>query len=442
MKALPRHHLRVPDERARLRADEGDARVARLRARCPSATDADLILFNTCSIREKADDRFVAHLREATRAQGARPRAGDRRRRLLGAVGQGAGLPPVPVRRRRLRPRPGAQARGVPDLGLAHRPGLLRVRGLHRPPARQAGARVPGLGADLRRLQLRCSYCIVPSTRGAEVSRPLDELVAEVRAARRGRGARGDAAGPERQLLRARPAAAARELPRAAARAWTRSRGSARPLHEPAPARTCARTSILAHAELESRLRAHPPAAAVRLLAGPQGDAPDLHARALPGPRRADPRARARLRADHRRHRRLPGRDRGGLRARRSRSARRSATTAPSPSSSRRAAARRRRRSPTASWRTRSRSSAWSAWSRSSSAAPASAPSASSGGRWRCSSRAPRAPTRRACAAARRHNKVVNFEGLAAPGDLVAVEISAATSQTLLGEQASLLARA
>jgi tRNA-2-methylthio-N6-dimethylallyladenosine synthase len=38
-----------------------------------------------------------------------------------------------------------------------------------------------------------------------------------------------------------------------------------------------------------------------------------------------------------------------------------------------------------------------------------------------------------------RHNKVVNFGGLAAPGELVDVEISAATSQTLQGEQASLL---
>ena len=28
-------------------------------------SEADLILFNTCSIREKADERFVAHLREA-----------------------------------------------------------------------------------------------------------------------------------------------------------------------------------------------------------------------------------------------------------------------------------------------------------------------------------------------------------------------------------------
>src|SRR4051812_1558022 len=39
------------------------------------------------------------------------------------------------------------------------------------------------------------------------------------------------------------------------------------------------------------------------------------------------------------------------------------------------------------------------------------------------------------------HNKVVNFEGLAQPGDIVPVEIASATSQTLAGE-ASLLAQA
>jgi tRNA-2-methylthio-N6-dimethylallyladenosine synthase len=33
-----------------------------------------------------------------------------------------------------------------------------------------------------------------------------------------------------------------------------------------------------------------------------------------------------------------------------------------------------------------------------------------------------------------RHNKAVNFEGVAAPGELVDVEITAATSQTLTGE--------
>jgi tRNA-2-methylthio-N6-dimethylallyladenosine synthase len=40
-----------------------------------------------------------------------------------------------------------------------------------------------------------------------------------------------------------------------------------------------------------------------------------------------------------------------------------------------------------------------------------------------------------------RHNKVVNFSGLAAPGELTRVEITAATSQTLAGEE-SLVARA
>jgi tRNA-2-methylthio-N6-dimethylallyladenosine synthase len=40
-----------------------------------------------------------------------------------------------------------------------------------------------------------------------------------------------------------------------------------------------------------------------------------------------------------------------------------------------------------------------------------------------------------------RHNKAVNFTGLAAPGELVEVEIATATSQTLSGSE-RLLARA
>jgi tRNA-2-methylthio-N6-dimethylallyladenosine synthase len=40
-----------------------------------------------------------------------------------------------------------------------------------------------------------------------------------------------------------------------------------------------------------------------------------------------------------------------------------------------------------------------------------------------------------------RHNKVVNFTGLAQPGELVQVQVTAATSQTLMGEE-PLLSRA
>ena len=36
-------------------------------------SDADLILFNTCSIRESADNRFIAHLGEAKRLKSEDP---------------------------------------------------------------------------------------------------------------------------------------------------------------------------------------------------------------------------------------------------------------------------------------------------------------------------------------------------------------------------------
>ncbi len=67
------------------------------------------------------------------------------------------------------------------------------------------------------------------------------------------------------------------------------------------------------------------------------------------------------------------------------------------------------------------RRSRWSAWSgswRSSSAARASAPSASSGARSRCSSKAHRAPTPSGCAGARATTRSSTSPGLAAPGEL------------------------
>ena len=109
------------------------------------------------------------------------PGAGDRRRRLLGAVGEGQRVPAVPLRRRGVRARPGPQARGVPDERLDHRPGLLQFEGFtgHLPAKR--GRDFQGWVQISAGCNMVCSYCIVPSTRRREVSRPLDELVAEVR---------------------------------------------------------------------------------------------------------------------------------------------------------------------------------------------------------------------------------------------------------------------
>ena len=243
MKTLPPDHLRVPDERARLRAHEGHARLARLR--------------RGGGARRRRPDP-LQHLldpREGGHPAGRAPRRGqapqDRGSRAAWWAWAAAGrsrvkerrLRAVPVRGRGVRARAGAQARRVPHERQPERPGLLRVRGLHRAPPDEARARVPGVGPDLRGLQLRLLLL-----HRALHARPRG-LAAARGAARRGgaagrrRRARGHAARPERLLLRPRPAARREgDLRRAARRGGRRGGHRADPLHEPASRRTSART--------------------------------------------------------------------------------------------------------------------------------------------------------------------------------------------------------
>ncbi len=171
-------------------------------AEAPSQDEADVILFNTCSIRENADNAVARISRPCQADQARAPGPDRRRRRLLGAVDQGRGVRPVSVRGRGVRTRAGSQAGRVPDQRLDHRTGVLRIRGLHRPPAGQAGTGVPGLGPDQRGLQLRLLVLhrsLHPRPRGQPPA---------IGAGRRGsatglrRSAGGDAARAERQLLR------------------------------------------------------------------------------------------------------------------------------------------------------------------------------------------------------------------------------------------------
>jgi len=141
---------------------------------------ADLILFNTCSIRESADSRFVAHLGEAKRLKREQPD------RVVGVGGCWAQSVKEEVFER------------FPFVDVAFGPGQthklaefltsdsLTAQGYfefegftgHLPAKRmrdfQGWVQI-SVGCNCR-----CSYCIVPSTRGREVSRPLEELVAEV----------------------------------------------------------------------------------------------------------------------------------------------------------------------------------------------------------------------------------------------------------------------
>ena len=147
----------------------------------PEREQADLILFNTCSIRESADNRLLAHLGAGARAQARGPGARHRRRRLLGAVAQGRGLRALPVRRRRVRAGPGPPPRRVPDQRLALGAGLLRVRGFSGELPEKRARDFQGWLQISVGCNCACSYCIVPSTRGREVSRPLADLLEQAR---------------------------------------------------------------------------------------------------------------------------------------------------------------------------------------------------------------------------------------------------------------------
>jgi len=147
-----------------------------------SQDDADLILFNTCSIRESADERFVAHLGHAKRQKRERPDV------VIGVGGCWA----QSVKEDVFRQFPFVDVAFGP--GQVHRlaefltsdsisaQGYFEFEGFagHLPSKRarevQAWVQI-SVGCNMK-----CSYCIVPSTRGREASRPFQELVDEVRA--------------------------------------------------------------------------------------------------------------------------------------------------------------------------------------------------------------------------------------------------------------------
>jgi tRNA-2-methylthio-N6-dimethylallyladenosine synthase len=144
--------------------------------------DADLILFNTCSIRESADNRFIARLGEAKRLKNENPD------RVVGVGGCWAQSVKDEVFQR------------FPFVDVAFGPGQihklaeflnsdsLSAQGYfefedfsgHLPTRRVR--EFQGWLQVSQGCNCNCAYCIVPSTRGREVSRDPDELVAEARA--------------------------------------------------------------------------------------------------------------------------------------------------------------------------------------------------------------------------------------------------------------------
>ncbi len=146
--------------------------------------EADVVVFNTCTIREKPDTRFAAHLAQAIARKRAHPDtviavggcyAEAQRERLFELypdvdVAFGPGSIP------HLGDWLGAGGFGVPRgrFGVAEERSFAGELPMHRERAFQAWVQI-SMGCNSK-----CAYCIVPAVRGREVSRHPGDVVAEV----------------------------------------------------------------------------------------------------------------------------------------------------------------------------------------------------------------------------------------------------------------------
>src|SRR5262245_41635462 len=148
--------------------------------------DADVLLVNTCSVREKAQEKVFSLLGEWRRIKERRPHV------IIGVGGcvasqEGEGITSragwvdlvfgpqtlhrLPEMLREVR----ARGRAVVDVSF---PEIEKFDRLPEPRADGATAFV----SIMEGCSKYCSFCVVPYTRGEEVSRPFDSVMAEVRA--------------------------------------------------------------------------------------------------------------------------------------------------------------------------------------------------------------------------------------------------------------------
>jgi tRNA-2-methylthio-N6-dimethylallyladenosine synthase len=151
--------------------------------------DADLIVFNTCSVREKAQEKVFTDLGRVKHLKRARPGVMIA---VGGCVASQEGpaiverapyvdvvfgpqtlhrLPELLERRR---------ATGRPQVDVSF-PEIEKFD--HLPPAHKKGEMPTGASAFVSIMEgcsKYCSFCVVPYTRGEEVSRPFEDVIAEI----------------------------------------------------------------------------------------------------------------------------------------------------------------------------------------------------------------------------------------------------------------------
>ncbi len=148
--------------------------------------DADLILLNTCHIREKAAEKVYSELGRLKKLKAERP---DLRIGVTGCVAQAEGAE-ILARAPAVDLVVGPQAyHRLPDLIARREAGERPVetdfpaedKFDHLPQDRRA-RRAPAAFLTVQEgCDKFCAFCVVPYTRGAEVSRPAGRIVAEAR---------------------------------------------------------------------------------------------------------------------------------------------------------------------------------------------------------------------------------------------------------------------
>ncbi len=149
-----------------------------------NAQDADLIVFNTCSVREKAQEKVFADLGRIKHLKQANPRlmiavGGCVASQEGGAIVERAPYVDVVFGPQTLHRLPDLlaqrRASGKPQVDVSF-PAIEKFD--HLPPARVQGA--SAFVSIMEGCSKYCSFCVVPYTRGAEISRPFDDVVAEI----------------------------------------------------------------------------------------------------------------------------------------------------------------------------------------------------------------------------------------------------------------------
>ena len=149
-----------------------------------SPEDADVILFNTCSVREKAQEKVFHDLGRVRHLKQANPNL------IIGVGGcvasqEGAAIvarapfvdvvfgPQTLHRLPELIARKRETGRAQVDISF---PEIEKFD--HLPPARVEGG--AAFVSIMEGCSKYCTFCVVPYTRGEEVSRPFDDVIAEV----------------------------------------------------------------------------------------------------------------------------------------------------------------------------------------------------------------------------------------------------------------------